>query len=96
MRVTISILFPGLSLLALAACDPSYDSAQGAVPASQVCEATLYDALKGEPIEVVDSLNTPLQVRVLAADSFVPRDFDGSRLTFTESPKGTVSRIFCG
>ena len=65
-------------------------------PPAVVCNAADFDYLKGEPIETVATLNTGLQVRVLGPDDFVPRDFDPNRLTFTETPDGNVSRIFCG
>lgn len=60
------------------------------------CNAELYSDLVGEPIGVVNTLNTGLQVRVLAADAFVTRDFNPNRLTFTTTPRDTVGRVFCG
>lgn len=95
MRVIFSLL--GLSALVLIACAPSQrTNAVGQAPAGATCDAGFFDYLKGEPITVVDTLTTPLRVRVLGADDFVPRDFDPNRLTFTTSPDGEVSRIFCG
>lgn len=93
------LIFPllGTAGLLLSGCAPSQNAAV-ATPAAQpvTCNASFFDDLKGEPIEVVDTVATQLPVRVLAADSFVPRDFDPNRLTFTTSPDGNVSRIFCG
>lgn len=96
MRLVFPLLISGVALSALAGCEPTYSDAPAAAPAAATCDATQFEELKGEPIEAVDALATPLKVRVLAADSFVPRDFDPNRLTFTESPNNTVSRIFCG
>lgn len=67
-----------------------------AAEAYAVCHAEEYKYLIGQPITVVDTLNTGLRTRVLAADSFVPKDYDANRLTFTTSTTDTVSRIFCG
>lgn len=93
MRYTFLILaFPA----ALAACAPPAPETAAPVAAEVTCEAGFFDYLRGEPIEVVDTLATPLPVRVLGPDDFVPRDFDPNRLTFTTTPEGTVSRIFCG
>lgn len=96
MRLVFPLLISGVALSALAGCEPTYSEDTPAAPAAATCDATLFEELKGEPIESVDALSTPLTVRVLAADSFVPRDFDPNRLTFTESRDNTVSRIFCG
>ncbi|MCA8882419.1 MAG: hypothetical protein KDA50_01470 [Rhodobacteraceae bacterium] len=95
MRVitALSLSAAGLALAACAPPEPAYETQTLAAP---TCDASLFEGLKGEPIEIVDSVNTDLVVRVLAADAFVPRDFDRNRLTFTTSPGGTVSRIFCG
>ncbi|QIE40853.1 hypothetical protein G5B39_02045 [Rhodobacteraceae bacterium SC52] len=95
MRLIFPVL--GTAGFLLSACAPSQNTSSD-TPAAQpvTCNASFFDDLKGEPIEVVDSIPTQLQVRVLAADSFVPRDFDPNRLTFTTSPDGNVSRIFCG
>lgn len=83
-----------LALLALASCaSPSRDTTSERVV---TCNADNFAYLQGEPIEVVDTLQTALQVRVLGPDDFVPRDFDPNRLTFTETPEGEVSRVFCG
>lgn len=88
---------PAAAVAALAACAPS-DNTRSDMPvrAAVTCDATAFEYLRGEPLEVVDTISTPLDVRVLRADDFVPRDFDPNRLTFTEAPDGTVSRIFCG
>ena len=83
-----------LSLACLAACGPPPPEE----PARPVvtCNAADFEYLQGEPIDVVNTLSTRLPVRVLGPDDFVPRDFDPNRLTFTESPDGEVSRVFCG
>lgn len=94
MRVNPILL---VAALLPAACAPSDGLEETAPPEpTATCEAGFFDDLKGEPIEVIDTLNTPLRTRVLGPDDFVPRDFDPNRLTFTTSPDGTVSRIFCG
>lgn len=95
MRVTVALSLAAAGI-ALAACAPSDPEYGASAPAAITCDASLFEGLKGEPIDVVDSLTTGLTVRVLAHDAFVTRDFDPSRLTFTESPDGKVSRIFCG
>lgn len=82
------------ALAALGACGPRIPTASGPEPV--VCRASDYEYLQGAQIDEVAALPTNLRVRVLASDSFVPRDFDPNRLTFTESPDGTVSRVFCG
>lgn len=93
MRYTFLILLgPAL----LAACAPPAPEPVAPVAADVTCEAGFFDYLRGEPIAVVDTLFTPLTVRVLGPDDFVPRDFDANRLTFTTTPDGNVSRIFCG
>jgi len=80
---------------ALAACAPAPDPVAPVVP-EITCNASFFEYLRGEPIEVVDTLVTTLDVRVLGPEDFVPRDFDANRLTFTTSPEGNVSRVFCG
>lgn len=84
--------------IAMAGCGGSDSSAIGATQATQQvqCDAAFFQGLRGEPIEIVDNLTTPLNVRVLGPEDFVPRDFDPNRLTFTTTPEGTVSRVFCG
>ncbi len=93
MRYT---LLPLLIPAALAACAPPAPQTAAPVTTDATCEAGFFDYLRGEPIEVVSTLATPLRVRVLGPDDFVPRDFDANRLTFTTTPDGKVSRIFCG
>lgn len=84
--------------LLLAACAPSQDSYDTAGPNTPVvtCNAAEFDYLIGQPIETVATVATPLTVRVLAATDFVPKDYNANRLTFTTSPTGMVSRVFCG
>lgn len=88
------------AVILLAGCAPAYAPELDEPVMQQVggaqCDATFFEGLKGEPIEVVRRLNTPLRVRILGPDEFVTRDFDPDRLTFTEAPDGTVSRVFCG
>ena len=50
----------------------------------------------GEMLSPAPRVMLPLQVRVLGASDFVPKDYDANRLTFTTAPNGTVSRVFCG
>ncbi len=83
-------------LAALAACAPPAPEPVAPVVPEITCEASFFAYLRGEPIAVVDTLQTGLRVRVLGPDDFVPRDFDANRLTFTTSPEGDVSRVFCG
>jgi hypothetical protein len=80
----------------LAACAPPAPEPVAPVATEVSCEASFFDYLRGEPIEIVDTLQTGLTVRVLGPDDFVPRDFDPNRLTFTTAPDDTVSRVFCG
>ncbi|PWR01441.1 hypothetical protein DKT77_17200 [Meridianimarinicoccus roseus] len=97
MRVTLALPLLAACPILISACAPSAPTGPEPAAAPAVpCEASFFENLKGEPIEVVDSIVTPLRVRVLGADDFVPRDFDPNRLTFTTAPDGTVSRIFCG
>lgn len=98
-RMTINALTPALPLVfavALASCGSPIPEAEEPRRPTEVCNAADFEYLQGEPIDAVASLNTGLQVRVLGPDDFVPRDFDPNRLTFTETPDGNVSRIFCG
>ncbi|MCA8878603.1 MAG: hypothetical protein KDA73_01335 [Rhodobacteraceae bacterium] len=98
MQFTGSLVVLGAVALTLSACasnDDVYYDPSATAPAV-TCDATTFDYLKGEPIESVGSIATPLRVRVLGPDDFVPKDYDPNRLTFTTSPTGTVSRIFCG
>ena len=85
-------------LLGLISCGPpqNLEGSTGQPASGEVCNATIYADLVGEPITVVDTLSTSLQVRVLAADAFVTKDFDPNRLTFTTTTKDTVGRVFCG
>lgn len=95
----LAIFFLAASALALAACAPQANLADGGAsgPAGPVvCDASFYNGYVGEPIDVVYTLNTGLNVRVLGADEFVTKDFDPNRLTFTTTPKDTVGRVFCG
>jgi hypothetical protein len=95
MRVVFSLL--GLGPVLLAACAPSDPTGTaGPAPVDVTCDAGFFEYLRGEPIEIVDTIISPLQVRVLGSEDFVPRDFDPNRLTFTTSPDGEVSRVFCG
>jgi len=90
---------PILGLCALAACGPPANLQEPGALAAQngdYCDATIYQTLVGEPIEVVDSLSTGLTMRVLGPDDFVTRDFEPNRLTFTTTPDLTVGRVFCG
>jgi hypothetical protein len=89
------LLFMPISAV-LAACAPPAPEPVAPVVADVSCEASFFEYLRGEPIEVVDTLQTSLRVRVLGPDDFVPRDFDANRLTFTTAPDNTVSRVFCG
>lgn len=87
------------SAFGLIACAPPQnlrETEATATPVAVTCDATQYSHLVGQDISVVDSLYTGLTVRVLAADSFVTRDYDPNRLTFTTTPKNTVGRVFCG
>jgi len=95
MRAIFSV--PAAGLFAVAACAPS-DNTRMDTPAqvAVTCNAAEFESLRGEPLAIVDTISTPLEVRILRADAFVPRDFDPNRLTFTEARDGTVSRIFCG
>lgn len=91
----LNVAFPALA--ALAACAPP--QLQEPIPAAAApvtCDASLYTYLVGEPIDVVYTLNPGVVVRVLGAEEFVTRDYDPNRLTFTTSPEGNVSRVFCG
>ena len=99
--------FAGLAIV-LSSCAPPPPGQVGLEPASAQtlsptaavadgsCNAELYKDLIGGPIAVVGTLNPGVQVRVLAADSFVARDFDPNRLTFTTTREDTVGRVFCG
>lgn len=93
-----SLLALSVPAIALSACAERSDHlSQGATSASAAaCDATLYADLVGEPITLVDTLNTGLNVRILPADGFVTKDYDPSRLTFTTTPDDTVGRVFCG
>lgn len=94
----LAFLSLSASALGLAACGPQANLAQSPTGASApvVCNASVYTGLVGEPITVVDTLNTGLNVRILGADEFVTKDFDPNRLTFTTTPKDEVGRVFCG
>lgn len=94
----LSFLALSIACTALTGCAQRADNlSSGATPASSaVCDASLYADLVGEPIFVVDTLNTGLNVRILAADGFVTKDYDPTRLTFTTTPDDTVGRVFCG
>ena len=97
MRYTLLRSLFSLSLVpVLAACAPPAPQVSAPTVAEVTCEAGFFEYLRGEPIEVVNTLITPLTVRVLGPDDFVPREFDANRLTFTTTPDGTVSRVFCG
>jgi len=74
----------------------SAGTAQRAPVSDGSCNAELYKDLIGEPISVLDSLALGPNLRILPADSFVTRDFDPNRLTFTTTRKDTVGRVFCG
>jgi hypothetical protein len=89
--------FIALSLTALAACDP-YPEYQTAPTNAMmpVCDASQFAHMIGAPISDVQLVNPGVQVRVLPADSFVPRDFDANRLTFTTTPDDKIGRVFCG
>lgn len=84
--------------LVIAACAPRTDDyyTGGPTVPPVTCNATEFEYLKGQPIEAVATVVTPLSVRVLGATDFVPKDYDANRLTFTTAPNGTVSRVFCG
>lgn len=96
VRFSVAITLLALGGLGLSACEPSASVETGPARASVTCDASFYTYLIGEPITVVDSLNTGLRVRVLAADAFVTKDYDANRLTFTATTDDTVSRVFCG
>ena len=103
----IPLAFAGLAII-LSACAPPPPGAVGLEPATAQgpstvsvvadgsCNADLYKDLVGEPISVVNSLNPGVRVRILPADSFVTRDFNPNRLTFTTTRQDTVGRVFCG
>lgn len=93
MRYTLMVL-PITAVLA--ACAPPAPDPVAPVVQDITCEASFFEYLRGEPIEVVNTLQTALDVRVLGPDDFVPRDFNPNRLTFTTAPDNTVSRVFCG
>lgn len=97
MRAGIFILpFASIGLFACAT-GPQFETEPEAVEqVVATCDATQYGYLIGAPIGDVYNVNSGLVVRVLAADSYVPRDFDPNRLTFTTSTEDTVSRVFCG
>lgn len=103
-----SVCLAGL-VLVLSSCGPPQPGTVGLEPvdaqnasfqtssvADGSCNAEIYKYLVGEPITVVDTLNTGLPTRILAADSFVTKDFNPNRLTFTTTQKGEVGRVFCG
>ena len=96
MKFTLPIALSASLLVAACApqTDPYYPGGPTVPPVT--CDAKQYDYLKGQPIETVATVITPLQVRVLGASDFVPKDYDANRLTFTTAPNGTVSRVFCG
>ncbi|MEM1163358.1 MAG: I78 family peptidase inhibitor [Pseudomonadota bacterium] len=88
----------GLEPVASPAATPAASSAAPAASpvADGSCNAELYTDLIGQPISVVDTLNTGLVVRILPADGFVTRDFNPNRLTFTTTRSDEVGRVFCG
>lgn len=100
-----SLLLIGAALV-LASCGPppetvglesaNAQSSQRAPVSDGSCNAALYQDLIGEPITVVNSLSLGPNLRVLPADSFVTRDYDPNRLTFTTTREDTVGRVFCG
>ena len=95
----LATFFLAASALALTACAPQANLSDGgpAGPSGPVvCNASVYSGFVGEPIDVVYTLNTGLNVRVLGAEEFVTKDFDPNRLTFTTTPKDEVGRVFCG
>jgi hypothetical protein len=98
MRLAFAIL--ATTSFGLTACGPQANLADGGPSGGPsgpvVCNAFVYQDLVGQPIGVVDTLNTGLNVRVLGPDSFVTKDFDPNRLTFTTTPKFEVGRVFCG
>lgn len=93
-----SLLALSVPAMVLSACADRADHlSQNTTPVSGgTCDASIYADLVGEPITVVDTLNTRLNVRILAADGFVTKDYDPTRLTFTTTPDDTVGRVFCG
>ena len=96
MRAFGLILAP--ALLGLAACGPpaNLEGAQDASFSGEVCNASIYADLVGEPISAVESIQTSLEVRVLGASDFVTKDFNPNRLTLTTTTKDTIGRVFCG
>ncbi|MCR9089248.1 MAG: I78 family peptidase inhibitor [Rhodobacteraceae bacterium] len=102
-----SVSLAGLAII-LSSCAPPPPGQVGLEPANAQsvsavaevadgsCNAEIYKNLIGEPISVVNSLNPGVRVRVLAADSFVTRDYNPNRLTFTTTRQDTVGRVFCG
>ena len=90
--------FALFAALLVAACAPSTEPVYtpGPTAPAVVCNAVDFDYLKGQPIESVATVVTPLNLRVLGPNDFVPKDYDPNRLTFTTAPDGTVSRVFCG
>ena len=96
MRFTLLVL--PVAAVALTACAQRADnlSQSPSSVSTGVCDALVYADLVGEPITVVDTLSTGVNVRILAADGFVTKDYDPNRLTFTTTPDDTIGRVFCG
>jgi len=90
------LFLAGAMVAAMTACGPGPLEETAAPEPVVTCNAARFSYLRGEPIEVVDTLDTVLEVRVLGPEEFVTRDYDPNRLTITESPDGNVSRVFCG
>ncbi|MBL9060093.1 MAG: hypothetical protein JNK88_08740, partial [Mangrovicoccus sp.] len=90
MKFTLPIALS--ATITLAACAPQTDAyyTGGPTVPPVTCNAAEFDYLKGQPIESVATVVTPLTVRVLGATEFVPKDYDANRLTFTTAPNGTV------
>ena len=93
MRQTALLLT--LSAGLLAACEPVPVQPEPPVEAPDPCGAEGYQGLIGQPRDVLERMNFPLNTRVIGPEDMVTADFRPERLNIEYAPNGRISKVSC-
>lgn len=86
-RFTLSLI----ALPLLAACQPAGDAA----PKPDLCGASGFQGLMGQPRAALDQLALPEGTRVVGPDDMVTADYRTDRLNIEYDRKGVIHKIGC-
>ncbi|AUH35367.1 hypothetical protein CUV01_10565 [Paracoccus tegillarcae] len=84
-------------MLVLAACEPIAQTDTPARPpqAADLCGASGYQGLVGQPRDVLSAMKFPIGTRVIGPDDAVTADYNRERLNIEYGRGGLIEKVGC-